>query len=78
MVVGMEQDSGWNWDRDFLDRISVQYQETDQSVKFAASASAFAAAQRLPREEESAATPVASSEPKNDRRPEKWLAFRRR
>ena len=78
MVVGMDQASDWNWDRDFWDRNWVQYQETDQSVKFAASASAFAAARRLPREEESAATLVASSEPKNDRRPEKWLAFRRR
>ena len=76
MVVGMDQDSDWNWDRDFLDRIWVHYQETDQSVKFAASV--FDAVRRLPREEESAATLVASSEPKNDRRPEKWLAFRRR
>ena len=76
MVVGMDQASDWNWDRDFSDRNWAQYQEMDRSVKFAASA--FDAARRLPTEEESAATLLASSEPKNDRRPEKWLAFRRR
>jgi len=76
MGVGMNQASDWNWDRDFSDPISVQYQERDQSVKFAASA--FDAARRLPREEESAATLLASSEPTNDHRPEKCWAFRRR
>src|SRR6266480_3667255 len=73
----MDQEHDWDraWDPDFLDRNWAQYQEMDRSVKFAASA--FDAARRLPREEESAATLVASSQPQNaTRRQSNSAAFR--